>query len=168
MKKLIAIIPVIAIMMMSANVYAGGGVDPETPAGSDDTKLNLWIPGFLVKMAAEIADDHVTGEDEAAVDLLRKFGSATICIREGDSYTEKTDKKITRKLDRMERKNYEALISVNSDGETVNISIKENKRGKIKRMVILVDEQDETFVYLKLNCRLDMDDVATVCKEYVQ
>lgn len=70
-------------------------------------------------------------------------------------------------MNRMERKNYEALVSINSEGEKVNISIKENKRGKIRRMVVLVDEQDESFVFIKLNCRLDMQDIAEVCNNYI-
>jgi len=130
---------------------------PEAPP--DDTKMNLWIPGFLVKMAAEIAEDHVDGEERVAVDFVKKIGNINICIREGEHYQAKTDKKVMRKLNRMEKKEYEELVSVFTEDEKVNISIKENKKGKIKRLVVLVDEKDETFVYLKMNCRIKPEDI---------
>lgn len=47
-----------------------------------------------MKMAAGIAEEHVDGQDAAAVDLLRKFGNTTICIREGEYYKEKQIKKL--------------------------------------------------------------------------
>ncbi|MBK7444104.1 MAG: DUF4252 domain-containing protein [Chitinophagales bacterium] len=170
MKKFTAIIASAAFILISSTSFAGNGNNNDSTNTADDassTKLNLWIPGIFMKMAAGIAEEHVDGQDAAAVDLLRKFGNTTICIREGEYYKEKTDKKVTRKMNRMERKNYEALVSINSEGEKVNISIKENKRGKIRRMVVLVDEQDESFVFIKLNCRLEMQDIAEVCNNYI-
>ena len=140
----------------------------EGPAESndDDTKLNLWIPGFLIKMAAGIASDHVDGEDAMAIDFIHKIGNMNICIREGEFYTDKTDKKVTRKLNRLEKKDYEQLVSVFTSEEKVNISIKENKKGKIKRMVVIVDEKDETYVYLKMNCKITPEDISKLVGNY--
>lgn len=75
---------------------------------------------------------------------------------------------MTRKLDRMERKNYSELMSVITAEEQVNISIKENKKGKIKRMVLLVDEKDNTYVFLKMNCKLSIDDISKVCSQFTE
>lgn len=164
MKKLIQILPLIVILFIGNAGYANG-YDNDKP--DESSKVNIWVPGFLIKMVAGIAEDHVDGQDADSIDLLSKFGNTTICVREGEYYKDKTDKKMTRKLNRMERKNYEELMSVVTENEQVNMSIKENKRGKIKRMVILVDEKDETYVYLKMNCKLQMEDIQQVCDQYI-
>ena len=163
MKKLLLILPVLLLITFSGKSYAS-----DAPKLEDDaTKLNLWIPGFLVKMAAEIAEDHVEGEEAAAIDLMRKFGGITISIREGEYYNDKSDKKMTRKLNRMEKRNFEDLVSVKSEDANVNLSIRENKRGKIKRLVVLVDEPGETFVYVKMHCRLSVEDITKLTNQFV-
>ncbi len=150
------------ILLLSTAAFAEG---PAETSG-DDTKLNLWIPGFLIKMAAGIAEDHVDGEDAMAVDFIHKIGNMNICIREGEYYSERTDKKVTRKLNRLEKKDYKELVSVYTAEEKVNISIKVNKKGKIKRMVVIVDEKDETYVYLKMNCRISPEDISNLVGNY--
>jgi len=162
MKKLLLLLPVIMLMTFSGNSFASN-----TPKFDDNsTKLNLWIPGFLVKMVAEIAEDHVEGEEAATVEIMRKFGGITISIREGEYYSDKSDKKMTRKLNRMEKRNFEDLLSVKSEDANVNLSIRENKRGKIKRLVVLVDEPGETFVYVKMHCRLTPENIADITKQF--
>ncbi|HNM28410.1 MAG TPA: DUF4252 domain-containing protein [Chitinophagales bacterium] len=153
MKKLITLVFCAAVGFNTA--HAASLPEPE----DESTKLNLWIPGVVMRIAADIVEDHMDAEGAATGALLRKFGSINICIREGEAYADRTDKKITRKLDRMERRDYEQLMSVRTDEETVNISIRSNKHDKIKRMVLLVDEKDETFVYLKMHCRLKVEDI---------
>ena len=162
MKKLLLILPVVLLITFSGKTYAS-----DAPKFDDDaTKLNLWIPGFLVKMVAEIAEDHVEGEEAAAIDLMRKFGGITISIREGEYYCDKSDKKMTRKLNRMEKRNFEDLVSVKSEDANVNLSIRENNRGKIKRLVVLVDEPGETFVYVKMHCRLSVEDITKLTGQF--
>ncbi len=147
--------------------FSGNSFASNTPKFDDNsTKLNLWIPGFLVKMVAEIAEDHVEGEEAATVEIMRKFGGITISIREGEYYSDKSDKKMTRKLNRMEKRNFEDLLSVKSEDANVNLSIRENKRGKIKRLVVLVDEPGETFVYVKMHCRLTPENIADITKQF--
>ena len=160
-KLLLLLLPVLLLMTFSGKTFAS-----EAPKFDDNsTKLNLWIPGFLVKMVAEIAEDHVEGEEAAAVELMRKFGGITVSIREGEYYSDKSDKKMTRKLNRMEKRNFEELVSVKSEDANVNLSIRENKRGKIKRLVVLVDEPGETFVYVKMHCRLSLEDITKLTNE---
>ncbi|HCK22026.1 MAG TPA: hypothetical protein DHW15_07675, partial [Bacteroidetes bacterium] len=100
----------------------------------EGTKLNLWIPGILIKSVAGIADDYT---DEFDADLLKHVGNINLCIREGAAYNGSYDKKITRKLNRMERREYAPLLQVYSEATQVQISIKQNKRGTIRRMVVL-------------------------------
>ena len=163
MKKFQLIIAALLFAAITNNVYA---TIPEIE--DEGSKLNLWIPGFLIKMAAEIAEDHVEGEDAAAVEMLRKFGSMTICIREGNCYKDKSDKKITRKIDRLEKRNYDELLSVVSDGEKVNMSIRKNKKGKIKRLVVLVDDPGETYVFVKMHCKFSPGDIAELTEQFTK
>jgi hypothetical protein len=127
----------------------------------DGTKLNLWIPGFLVKIVGSTVADY---EDEDLGEFLTKFGSVTICIREGSKYTERTDKKLTRKINRLDKKNYEPLLKVHDEEAVVQIRLKENKKGIIKRVVILADEKYEAYVYLNIHCRLNYSDIDMLSK----
>ncbi len=134
-------------------------------ASTDDkggTKLKLWIPGFLVKIAGKVADNQI---EEIDGNMLKHFGSITICVREGKRYSPDTDKKINRKLGRLEKKNYEELLSVNSSITNVSLQVKENTRGIIKRFVVLVDEPGETYVYLKINCRIKANKLPELISE---
>lgn len=154
MKKIIfsCIAALVYTLQVSANPYPSDAED-------DGTKLNLWIPGFLVKMAGNIVEEH---ESKIHGDMLKKFGSITICIREGNKYSDKTDKKISRKIQRLDRKNYEALVKVNAEDAFVDVRIKENKKGYIKRLAVIVDETEETYVYLNMHCRIKPEDIATL------
>lgn len=161
MKKIQTLITLFLLITISKNMQA---TVPEFE--EEGSKLNLWIPGFLMKVATSIAEDFVEGEDAAEFDLLSKFGGMTICIREGEFYKDKSDKKITRKIERLEKRNYQELVSIISDRESVNMSIKENKKGIIKRMVVLVDDPGETYVFLKMHCKFSPDDISQITKHF--
>ncbi|MFN0274639.1 MAG: DUF4252 domain-containing protein [Chitinophagales bacterium] len=152
MKKIFAIL---ILSVFSATVFAADLPQDDEEEG---TRLNLWIPGFLVKLAGSIVEDH---ESEAQGDFIKKFGSMTICVREGSKYSERTDKKMTRKINRLDRKNYESLLKVNDAEAKVDLRIKENKKGFIKRLVIIADEPGETYVYLNIHCKLKPGDIST-------
>lgn len=156
MKKII-LFALIALSgaLMAAPAHAA------TPAPDDEesVRLNLWIPGVLIKWAADIADDHMKGEEAVAMDFMRNLGSMNICIREGAAYKDHMDNKMTRKLNRMERRDYEPLISVVTPEENVQMQIRTNKRDKIKSFVVMVNETDEAFVYVKMRCNLKPEEV---------
>ncbi|MFI5171260.1 MAG: DUF4252 domain-containing protein [Chitinophagales bacterium] len=159
MKKIQIFIATCLLIIFSSSMLAA---TPQNGPDNDKegTRLNIWIPGFLLKAAAEIAEDFVEGEEKEAVDMLKNFGTMTICVREGDYYNEKSDKKMMRKMKRIEKRDYEELVSVISDGEKVNMSIKENHHGKIKRLVILVDDSEATYVFVKMHCKISADDIS--------
>lgn len=130
-----------------------------TNEDDEGTRLSLWIPGFLVKAAAGMAQKHTEGVDAA---LLSKMGSVSLCIREGNQYGSGYDKKIQRKLNRLERRDYDELMSVYDGTTEVHLHMMQNDKGMIRRLVILVDDQEETFVYLKVNCRISADEIAGI------
>jgi len=161
--KLKLILIAIATVLFAPAVFAGDGPDS---IAEDGEKLNLWIPSLLINIAADIAEDHIEEEEEIAIAFMDKIGNINICIREGKYYSDRTDKKVTRKLDRMERKNYEEMVSIITPDERVNLSIKQNKNGKIKRIVLIVDESGESYVYLKVNCRIKPEDLTKLIEAY--
>lgn len=127
----------------------------------EGTKLNLWIPGFIVKLGTGIADDFVDKQDmeaHVAMDFAKNIGDINVCVREGDYYNV-SDAKINRKLARMDKKNYVPLITVFEDETHVKLSIKQKKNGNIKKLVVLVDETDETYVYARINCNISAKDI---------
>ncbi|MBK6731649.1 MAG: DUF4252 domain-containing protein [Bacteroidetes bacterium] len=153
MKKLLAII-ILCLIFNANNLHAN-------ITEKEGTKLNLWIPGLLIKVFSGISDDYISDseiEGQAAMEFASKIGNLNLCVREGDYYNI-SDAKINRKLARMEKKEYEELLRVIDDGTLVNVSIKQKKNGNIKRVIVLVDETDETFVYAKINCNVAIDDV---------
>ncbi len=75
---------------------------------NDGTKLNLWIPGLVIKMAGNIATNQID-DGHISKELFKNIGIINLCVREGDEYNNRTDKKITGKLNNMEKKSYEQL-----------------------------------------------------------
>lgn len=143
---------------------------PTSEPSEDDesTKLNLWIPGFLVKWVADMMDDELTGEEAVTVDFMRNLGSMNICIREGEKYATEMDNKMQRKLNRLDRRDYQSLMSVITDEERVEMQVRTNKQNTIKRVVVMVHEESETFVYVKMHCRLKPDEVGQLLKTIEQ
>jgi len=156
MKKLFVLLT-ISLVLANAS-YAGNDND------SDGTKVSLWIPGFLVKIAANVADDYT---DEVDMNIIKKIGNVNVFVREGDAYRGNYDKKAIRKINRLERKNYTQLLTVREDETNINIQIKENRKGTIKRLAVLVDDRDETFVFLKINCKLKPEDISNLVSNYM-
>ncbi len=157
MKKIFAL-GILTLFIWSASpALHAHAVEPEPE--DESTKLNLWIPGVLIKWVADIADDEMEGSEAMAVDFMRHIGSVTICIREGEQYAAQMDNKMQRKLNRMERQDYEQLLSVNTEGERVEMSVRTNKHNTIKRAVLLVHEDASSFVYIKMHCRIKADEV---------
>lgn len=132
--------------------------------GEDGTKLSLWIPGFLVKMAAGIAEEHT---DELDASMLKHIGSISIFVREGDAYNGSYDRKAARKVRRLDKRNFEDLVTVYEESTQVHIKLKENKRGVVKRLAVLVDDKEETFVFVKINCRLTPDEINQLVNSYM-
>ncbi len=150
------------LFLLLACTIAGSAAHAHaTIPGGDGTKLNLWIPGLIVKSLIHLSDDYVSGSDMENMDLsnvISKIGNINICIREGNCY-DANDAKINRKLNRMEKRDYKELLSISDSEADVQMHIRQNKKGAIKRVVIFIDETGETLVYLKIHCRVDMRDL---------
>ncbi len=162
MKKLTFLLTITALVFCAPQLHAA----PQSADDENSTRLNLWIPGFVVRMAAELAEDHAQPVDADAINMLHAMGSMTVCIREGAYYKEKTDAKLTRKLARIEKRDFEELISVYDEGTKVNISTRSKQNGKIKRLVVMVDEPGETYVFVKLHCNLSPQDIPAMTKQF--
>jgi len=131
----------------------------ETSWPEEGTRLSLWIPGFLVKTAAGIAADK-TGDPDLSI--LKNIGSVSLVVREGSAYSGTYDKKIERKLRRMDRREYEELVAVHDEGAEVHLHIRENRKGTVKRMIVLVDDHESTFVFVSMHCSFKPEDLQSV------
>lgn len=160
MKNLVSFMILACLSIGIAN--AAPAADPNEE--DESTKFNLWIPGFLVKWVADMMDDELEGEEAVAVDFMRNLGSMNICIREGEKYATEMDNKMQRKLNRLDRRDYTPLMSVITDEERVEMQVRTNKHNTIKRVVVLVHEDSESFVYLKMHCKLKPDEVGQLLK----
>jgi hypothetical protein len=147
---------VLVFFVIAGSVNAGNSYPPGDEEG---TRLNLWIPVFLIKAAAGMASEY-TGEVEAG--YLAKMGSISLCVREGNQYNQGYDKKVQRKLNRMEKREFEELITVYDEATEVHIHMRQNDQGVIRRLVVLVDDQTETFVFVKVNCRIKAEDISSL------
>lgn len=153
MKKLLTI-TMLCLIFNAHNLHAN------TPE-KEGTKLNLWIPGLLIKVFAGISNDYISDshiEEKVAMEFASKIGNINLCVREGDYYTV-SDAKIERKINRMQKKEYEELIRVIDESTQVNVSITQKKNGNIKRVIVLVNEPDETYVYAKINCNVSLRNI---------
>ncbi|MFN3940122.1 MAG: DUF4252 domain-containing protein [Chitinophagales bacterium] len=134
--------------------------------GKEGTKLNIWIPGILVKLATDIAEDYMDNDAaDAMLAMAGTIGDINVCVREGDYYNF-SDKKLVRKLNKLQERNYASLVTVIEEQTQVQLSIKQKKNGNLKRLVVLVDEKEESFVYIKMHCNIDIQKVGTLLRQY--
>lgn len=123
----------------------------------ESTRLSLYIPGFMMKMGSWFVNKEKDPELKTA---LKKIRSTSIVVREGDAYDDyNASGKYTKKMKSLERRNFDELITAVDDEEKVSIQIHQNKKEKIRQLVVLVDDGTESFVFLRLRCNIHPDDL---------
>ena len=135
---------------------AAGGPGPQIKAGENGTKVSLWIPGFLVKFGARFVPD----EQAPVRDLVRKLGSLRVYVVDGSWYersVEGDDFESSRRA--LERDGYVPMMTLQSDEERVFLGVRIDKRERIRRLGVVVDD-GESFVRVRLKCKLEADDFA--------
>ena len=129
----------------------------ELQTSSASTKISLYIPGFLMKVGSWFVNGEKSPEVKEA---LNKMRSVSICIREGSAYCDfNASGKYEKKLQKMRRQGFEEMISVNSENEKVSIALRQNNKGSIRQVVIIADDGEEEFVFLRLRCDFEADDI---------
>lgn len=153
MKKFICFFA-ITLMVIQANSFAKTEGPLRFSDAASGTKISVWIPGFLIKMAAGFIE-----EDEDVKDLIRQIGSVSVTVLEGSYYFEKNFGWVNRKVKGLKKHKMESLVKIQSGNELVEINMRVNKRQVIKRIAILVDD-GKAFVLLNLRCRIQLEDLS--------
>lgn len=125
--------------------------------GNGVTKIAL--PGWIVKMGVGLAGKHIGEEKELVKKLVKPLrGFRVLTVEDGKKQYRK---KIPKLLKSAKKRNFKDLIMVRSPETAVHIMFKDKykkskKKRIIKRLVILVAEEDE-FVLLSLRGHWDLE-----------
>ena len=158
MKKVIIFIAVFLIVISNATAAT---ILPPIEASENGSKVSVYIPGIFFKAGSLFIDKK---EDREVRKFVSQIRGARILIREGDYYKSRYDKKYKRIVRKMERKGFDSLLSVHSEGASVDIAIKESKKGKIRQVVLMVDQAD-TFVLLRIKGNIDLKQLMLLSEE---
>lgn len=122
---------------------------------SDDgssTKVSLYVPGFLMEMGSWFVPKKQEPELKSA---LQKIRSTSIVVREGEAYVQyNASRKYEKKINKLDRQQFEELVSVTTEEENVSVQLRQNKKHKIRQVVVLVDDGASSFVFLRLRCNI--------------
>lgn len=152
MKNFLAITA--SIILLSSFAVAANG-HKEHEGDEDRTKLSLYSPGFLVKAAAGWIDE----EDAEAKSMMKKLRSISITIREGSAYREYFARPYEKKMKKLERQNFEQLVTVRDEEEKVSIQLRQNKKAVIRQLAVVVDDGSEEYVFLRIRCHVNEEDL---------
>ena len=154
MKKILLSI----ICFLPVALFAGNPPSKEEGGNSsDNTKISLYVPGFIMRVGSWLVPEEKDPEVKVALTKLR---STSIVVREGCAYTEyHASNKYNRKLHQLKRQDFEELVNVSDDDDKVSVQLRENKNGTIRQVVILADDGEESFVFLRVRCNVTMDDI---------
>lgn len=129
----------------------------ESASDNESTKLSLYIPGFLLQMGSWFVPREKEPELKTA---LQKMRSTSIVVREGCAYVDyNASHKYDKKMKKISHQNFEELVSVNTEEENVSVQLRQNKKDKIRQVVVLVDDGASSFVFLRLRCNIGMNEL---------
>jgi len=106
----------------------------------------IHIPAILTNFASWFVDD-----DDARY-MLKNIKSVYVLASEDSGFSKESDfpSKIAMRL---KRRNFEEMMAVNSDGDKINILMREKTR-KINEFVITVDGEEDAVVYVRTKVAL--------------
>jgi len=117
--------------------------------------VSLNLPGFLIRLGASIAS--LDAEDEAervALEIVKDVRKAKILTGENLRIRRS---EIQALVGDLAAEGFEELMTVRSEGSTVNVIIRERK--DIIRNVVLIVNDDGEFALISLKTRLYLEDL---------
>ncbi|MBP9884464.1 MAG: DUF4252 domain-containing protein [Chitinophagales bacterium] len=124
----------------------------EKSADESSTKVSLYVPGFLMEMGSWFVPKKQEPELKSA---LQKIRSTSIVVREGEAYVQyNASRKYEKKINKLDRQQFEELVSVTTEEENVSVQLRQNKKNKIRQVVVLVDDGTSSFVFLRVRCNI--------------
>jgi hypothetical protein len=127
---------------------------------------NFKLPGWLVWLGGGIAYNSVRDEDtRAALRVARKVGKLRIMASENAAVIPAEE--VRAFMSNIQQNGYEQLLSVREGrSSTVNIMIND-RRDKIRNMLILVNDEDG-FVFLDLKTRLKYKEITELINYFLE
>jgi len=116
-----------------------------------ENTVNFNAPGWLIRLGASIAMNHVDDpEEREALRLAKKVRKGRILIMEDRNHIDPAD--LDEFINDVRDENFEDLIRVRDGNETVQILIREDN-DVIRNLLILVYEED-SFIMLALKTKM--------------
>ena len=130
--------------------------------GEDVVSLNL--PGFLIRLGASIASLEADDEAErVALEIVKDVRRAKILT--GENLRVRRSE-IQELIGDLESEGFEELMTVRSEGSTVNIIIRERK--DIIRNIVLIVNDDGEFSLISLKTRLYLEDLTYLINKSIE
>ncbi len=151
------------ILSPAITFAANTGGNNSNATEKESTKISLYIPGFLMKIGSWCVDKKEDAEAKLALKHLR---SISVVVREGCAYKEYVaSKKYDKKLRKLDRQNFESLVTVDDEDANVSVQLKQNKNGKIRQLAVIVNDSDESFVFARVRCNVSMNELKIWMKD---
>jgi hypothetical protein len=129
----------------------------------DEGTVNFRVPGFLIWLASGIAYESVDEpETRAGLAVAKKIKGMRVMVNEDRN--EIPAEEVNQLISNLRKDRYEDLFYVKDGSTTFSLMVRE-KREKIKRMFILVQEPDE-FVLMELKTSLKIKDIQELIKSF--
>jgi hypothetical protein len=104
--------------------------------------------------------DINSAEGKSFMTIVKKLKGLRILVKENTKEGNKLYQEAASQL----TKEYEELMTVRSDGELVKFMVKENSKGNIAELVMLVGGQDE-FVAMSLLGDIDLNEISQIAND---
>ncbi len=118
-------------------------------------KVDITVPGWLVRFGMNFMDkDDLEGVDIQAI--ARKVSEIRVVSIEGGEKVAFSD--FQKLIEDAKSENFEELMNVRSDGDNVHIMMRE-KKGFIRDVFIMVQENSGEFVLVNIGGKFTMDDI---------
>ncbi|MCT4664068.1 MAG: DUF4252 domain-containing protein [Flavobacteriales bacterium] len=118
------------------------------------TKVNISGKLFGLLSHLEMEDQ----EDQEVVDMLKTITNFTMYTLDEDLKTNS----LLNKVNKLSRKGYESLMTVEEKDETINFMIKE-KNNKVSELVMVVNS-DSNLVLMSISGLIDLDKLSKLSK----
>ncbi len=155
---------ILSIMFsLTALVFASAINDRSQPQGSNESfKLSLYIPGFFIKAGSLFISKHRNLE---AKEAMRSMRSVSVVVRNGNAFKQYVaSEKYEKKMKKLAQQKFTPLFDVMSSEDNVSIQIKQNKKSKIRQFTLLVNDGEETFIFARVRCNFDMNQLKNFMK----
>lgn len=116
---------------------------------------SFTVPGFLVRLVGSIALKEEDAIDREAIrPLLRNMGSVSLIYTEDGHSIDRDD--LIRLRENLLDEKYETLLTVKEDNSHIEI-MSWGKKDVIKRLVLLIDEDDDETIVLNIRGHFTQD-----------